>query len=497
MLKVSQMEKLTVYKPKKGQTGDVEKMKRGQLSSIGKIHLTVCSPSGKRVVGFLIRRPDIAGMIKQKDAFIALDSFAVCDYGLVATRGDESFDDAARERLHLPWDKCIIWAGMDAKTTNGRELGWVNDFSFDAKSGKIQTFFVGDGGVASSLVGFVEVPSDMLRGYENGFMLLDPEAAKLALDGGLAAKAGEGYAKAKIEGKAAGKKAAKVAGTAVEKGAYGLGRLIGKAKRSIEEYQRDDEETEGTPEEPVEVESISEPVNNGLLDEAEPAADELDVAPGEEVSPTSEASQSEGAEEAANSETKAAGVVQSSENLRTFVPASEVVEKPGDASQKASGEQVEELSAEEQPLHAEEAEGSSPRIDQTGAKVMDQRAGSPTEEVPGANTTSAKLEDPSQPGAEKVPHPKVVDEAAKGDSEEASSTSKQKAGSEVSKKATQPTPKQKSSSTKSKSSKSKATKAKAKSRSAGDEAARAFGRGLGKMNSMFGSFVDEYKKSSK
>lgn len=429
MLKVSQMEKLTVYKPKKGQTGDVSKMKRGQLSSIGKIHLTVCSPSGKRVVGFLIRRPDIAGMVKQKDAFIALDSFAVCDFGLVATRGDGSFDDVARERLGLPWEKCIIWAGMDAKTTNGREMGWVNDFSFDAKSGRIQTFFVGDGGVASSLVGFVEVPCDMLRGYENGFMLLDPEAAKLALDGGLAAKAGEGYARAKMEGKAAGKKAAKVAGTAVEKGAYGLGRLIGKAKRSIEDYQREDDDTENASEDPVEIESISEPVNGGLLVEGE-----SNVATDEAHGATADGTGA-GAEAPRVSE---AGEVLAQEGdegvptMRTFVPASEVVDSGG-------------------------AEGSAQRT----SSPDDDVAAIPAPEAPEAGLKSG--ESPTDAGGDVREEKPVKAAAAK------------------------PKPKNKA----------KPTKKKAKSVSAGDEAARAFGRGLGKMNSMFGAFVDEYKKSSK
>lgn len=431
MLKVSQMDKLHVLKPKKGQTGDPEKMDAGQLSKIGKIHLTVCSPNGRRVVGFLIRRPDIAGMIKQKDVFIALDSIAVSDYGFVATRGDDSFDEAAQKRLGLDWEKCIIWAGMDAKTTDGHELGWVADFTFDAKTGSIKTFYVGDGGVASSLVGYVEIPVDMLRGYSKGFMLVDPAASKLALDGGLAAKAGEGYAKAKVEGKAAGKKVAKAAGSAVEKGAYGLGRLIGKTKRAIEVYQRDDEE-ELPASGPVEVESSSEPVEKPKLNasgrEPEADADLRDAAAeGTDAASADGANPEEPVEESLPSDGQA-GDADTEAKMRTFVPASELKD---DVSPTEGGQ------ADVQP-HAAQA----------GSTSAASKGGSEPKATPAASPAKGKATSKSFTGQGSRP----------------ASGKKQK-------------------------------------RSTGDEAARALGRGLGKMNSrmsgMFGSFVEEYKKSSK
>lgn len=259
MLKVSQLERINVFKPKKNATGDPRKMGARQLSVVGKVHLTVFDPKGTHVAGFLVKKPDVASMIKVPDAFLALDSFAVCDLGLVATRGDESFDDAARERLGLDWDRCIIWAGMDAKTTNGKSLGWVSDVEFDAKTGKAKTFFIGDGVMSSALVGNVEVPADMLRGYRDGFMLVDPKAAGLSLDGGAAARAGEAYGRAKYEGSRAARKAAASAGRAVERGAFGLGKMIGDTKRAFQEASAD------TRPAPQEVKSISEPVASEAL----------------------------------------------------------------------------------------------------------------------------------------------------------------------------------------------------------------------------------------
>ncbi len=234
MLKVSDLMQVSVFMPKRKREGDPTKLGSGDLSLVGQVRQVVFDPYGKTVVGLLVRRPDVAGMIKREDAFVALDSIGVGSAGLVLTNGEESIDNAARSRLALDWDACILWVGMDAKTSDGKELGWVSDVEFYPKSGKVKSFFVDDGNVAKSLVGSVVIPADLMIGYRDGYLVADPKAATLALNGGLAARAGEGYARAKLEGKEVASKAGKAAGDAVEKGAYGLGRAIGKAKKSVQ-----------------------------------------------------------------------------------------------------------------------------------------------------------------------------------------------------------------------------------------------------------------------
>lgn len=232
MLKVSQLMNLQVLKPKKKDVEDFASLSGKELARVGRVRQVVFSPTGDRVVGLLVRRPDVAGMVKREDAFLALDSFAVGDPGLVITRLSDGLDGAAVERLSLDWDRCILWTGMDAKTTDGKVLGWVADVAFSPKSGLVEAFYVGDGSVSEALVGDVEIPRSMLVGYKDGYMLVSPEAAGLSLNGGLAAKAGESYGKARQEGREAVAKAGKAAGEAVEAGARGVGRMIGKAKKS-------------------------------------------------------------------------------------------------------------------------------------------------------------------------------------------------------------------------------------------------------------------------
>ena len=226
MLKLSQMTGVAVYGPK-GSHGKAA----NTFTRVGKVHQTVFSPDGLRVVGFFVARPDIAGMVKREDAFVALDAMAPCDGGVRVTMGAESFDDAARAPA---WSSigtsACIWAGMDAKTTEGKVLGFVSDAEFNSKTGEVSSFFVGDGGMAQSLVGSVQIPASMLRGYEKGWMLVAPEAARMELSGGVAGKAGESYAKAKYEGKKVAEKAGKAAGEAVDKGSKALGKQLGRTK---------------------------------------------------------------------------------------------------------------------------------------------------------------------------------------------------------------------------------------------------------------------------
>ena len=224
MLKTSQMTGVAVYAPKGSGA------KSGAFARLGKVHMTVFAQDGRRVVGFLVSRPDIAGMVKREDVFVALDSIAPCDGGVRVTKGAESYDDVARARLGIDWDACLLWSGMDAKTTDGKVLGYVNDASFNSKTGEVESFMVGDGGVAQSLVGSVLIPIDMMVGYQDGWMLVAPEAARQQLTGGVAAKAGESYARAKYEGKKAAAKAGKAAGEAVDKGSRAIGKQIGRTK---------------------------------------------------------------------------------------------------------------------------------------------------------------------------------------------------------------------------------------------------------------------------
>lgn len=200
---------------------------------IGKIYKTVFSPDGMRVVGFIVRRPDLLWMFKRPERFLALDAFDVQDGMVVPSKGGASWDESAIKRMDIDYDTCIIWEGIQVKTRSGSDLGHVGDISFDEKTGELNSLFLDDGGVARSLIGAVEIPAELMVGYKKGVLIVENDAKSLLPSGGLAAKAGEATARASIEAKEGMHKAGQAASKAVDKGAVGVGKLIGRAKRSV------------------------------------------------------------------------------------------------------------------------------------------------------------------------------------------------------------------------------------------------------------------------
>ena len=223
-----------------------------KYQKFGRVRAAVFSPDGKHVAGFVIKRPDVAGMVRRVDAFVAWDSLTRMDEKtLLVSRPEDGLDDAALTRLDLDWDRCIMWSGMDAKTTEGKPLGYVSDAEYDEKTGRVTRFFTADGGMARALIGSFVIEPDMVRGYRDGFMVVDVRDKGVELDGGLAGAAGEGYAKAKAGASVVGKKVGAAAGEAVDKGSFALGKALGKARRAIVDATTPEDEPPAVPEVPA------------------------------------------------------------------------------------------------------------------------------------------------------------------------------------------------------------------------------------------------------
>lgn len=217
----------------------------------GKVHNLVFSPDSRTMVGVMVRRPDVAGMVKQDDRFVPLDSIEFHEGGLLCAGTKESFGEAACKRLGLDLDHCIIWEGADVICESGKFLGYVMDASLDVATGDVDCFCAQEGNTASGLVGFFEIPAAWVVGYDKGRMIVRDQAADLELSGGLAAKAGEGYAQAKDSAKKATAKFDEKAAVAVDKGSRGLGKLIGKARNSVQQAARDYRDATGEAEKPA------------------------------------------------------------------------------------------------------------------------------------------------------------------------------------------------------------------------------------------------------
>ena len=231
-----------------------------RFSKLGKIHNFVFAPFKKgqssQVVGVMVQKPDIAGMIKQEDAFVTLESLETIEQGLCVKEPEKNIDKTAIKRLNLDFDNCILWHGMEARTKSGKSLGYVSGAEFDQVTGVVSAFLVGDGAGSEALVGSFAIKPEWLLGYSNGAMVLSDEAADAQLTGGLAAKAGEGYAAAAAKASEATAKAGKAVAEATEKGAFALGKTLAKAKRAIEDATEPDAEDDSERPAPVAAEDV-------------------------------------------------------------------------------------------------------------------------------------------------------------------------------------------------------------------------------------------------
>lgn len=218
---------------------------------LGRLHSAVFSPDGRRVVGFMLSLPDIAGMIKQDDRFVAFDSFKVYQDVITVQDSRESYDETAAKRLGVDLDSCIIWTGMDVVTESGQNVGYCADADFSLKTGLVSTFILNEGGASNALVGHREVPVKDLVGYRDGAMVVRNEVADFEFSGGAAAKAAEATVKVKAGVKKGAAALDEHGSRALDKGSKALGRQLGKTKGMFGNFAAEFKKAAGLPDKPA------------------------------------------------------------------------------------------------------------------------------------------------------------------------------------------------------------------------------------------------------
>lgn len=225
---------------------------------IGKVRSFVFHPKGKRVIGFIVKRPDFLWMFKRKDLFVSIDGYDLIDGRVVVKPVPEATDKAACKSLGVDWDDCVLWVGMPLLSEDEESLGVVGNVTFNQLTGSIYSVEANTGATANALLGRREIPAELIRGFKRGIgvaltqtgepeeglavadshlgaILVSNEAKDIAVEGGLAEKAGQ--ATAVVSDKAG--KAVKKTGETVNKGAYKLGEQIGKTKDAFGDMQKE------------------------------------------------------------------------------------------------------------------------------------------------------------------------------------------------------------------------------------------------------------------
>lgn len=232
---------------------------------IGKVRRFVFHPKEKRVIGFVVKRPDLLWMFHRSDLFVPIDGYDLVDGRIVIRPEAATSGKAYCKQAGLNWDDCVLWVGLPVMSQDGESYGYVGNVTFNRLNGTVKSFETDNGAASNTLLGKRTIPADMVRGFKRGVgaalaqmgdegtetdevqlgaMLVSNEVADLNSEGGVAEAAGAATAVAvdKVhttvdKAKPVVSNAAKKTGEAVNKGAYATGKQISKSKHMFQDFK--------------------------------------------------------------------------------------------------------------------------------------------------------------------------------------------------------------------------------------------------------------------
>lgn len=177
---------------------------------IGKLHTCIFHPTRRLVVGFTVKRPDVAWMFRRSELFVAFDAFQVEGKKVFVQDDKAATGKAACKRLGISWDDCIIWQGLPLVTEDEVSLGRVGDVVFDSETGAVVSLSVDQGASRNALLGMSHLQASQIKGFKfgvgenlssvdegdfvQGALIVSDDALDALKVGGLAEKAGEASA---------------------------------------------------------------------------------------------------------------------------------------------------------------------------------------------------------------------------------------------------------------------------------------------------------------
>lgn len=229
---------------------------------IGKVHSAIFHPNERKVIGFTIKRPDVALMFHRSEKAMPVDAFEVQGKNLVVDEKNLMSGKALAKRFNVSWDECLMWQGMPLLTEEGERCGYVGEVIFSTEDGSVKTLSIDKGGTHNVLIGRTSISADEVKGFKlgvgeklnsvseddflQGAIIVSNEALLAEAEGGLAEKAGSASAKVantvnkKVEkAKPAVNEATQKVGEAVNKGAYALGERLAQTKGMFSSFKEE------------------------------------------------------------------------------------------------------------------------------------------------------------------------------------------------------------------------------------------------------------------
>jgi len=214
---------------------------------LGGISGVLFHPSEPRVVGLVVKRPRIAGVIARGPVYVALAVVELGDSSVrFGTKGLPTIASGAKA-VGASWDDTVLWDAMPVRSVAGESVGAVSDVSFDFETGVVRMLRVSTGVLGDIAVGRLDVPGELVEGFDGEAVVVRAGYADLPKSGGVA-KAAATTASAAKE---AGGKVAKQAYDTGMSAAIAVGKSFksGTGRRMLDKFRQltsDDDENEAT-----------------------------------------------------------------------------------------------------------------------------------------------------------------------------------------------------------------------------------------------------------
>ena len=198
---------------------------RGRV--LGRVEHVLFHPSEPRAVALMIRREPWLYVLRRAPAFAPLGSVSLAGDAVRFEGPRLPSRSSAVRAIGSDPELTVIWRGMPVRSTQGSGLGIVADAEF-SRGGEVLRVYVSTGAVADLAVGRVEIPGELVRGFDGHDVLVEAESGELETDGGLARRAAKGAVSIQAQVSVA----AKEAEDAITGASYAAGRAIASAARS-------------------------------------------------------------------------------------------------------------------------------------------------------------------------------------------------------------------------------------------------------------------------
>jgi sporulation protein YlmC with PRC-barrel domain len=194
---------------------------------LGTIERVLFHPGEPRVVALMVKPNPALYVVELPSAYIPFSEVSVGG-AVVRWDGVKLPSRGHTERaLELDMDATVIWRGMPVASPTGRLAGTLADATF-SESGVLEGLSVSTGGVGDIAHGRLDVPGDLVRGFDGRAVVVEAEPEDLEASGGVARQAAAAAASRESRaGTVAG-----ATGDAVVDASYVAGRALRSAARS-------------------------------------------------------------------------------------------------------------------------------------------------------------------------------------------------------------------------------------------------------------------------